>query len=95
MVMAMSVASDKENKDGKVIAIGTRVTGKQTATATKRVMAIATIKAGKEEGDGKGGKSNGNGNKEGGVEEDGDGKCQQQPLIWRCRVGKCGGIVKM
>ncbi len=43
--------------------------------ATKRVMvATVTRVAGNEQGDGKGGKSNGNGDEEGNGEEEGNGK---------------------
>jgi hypothetical protein len=47
---------------------GTRVAGEPTATATTRAMVIKTKEAGEEEGNGKGGKSNGDG------EESGNGK---------------------
>ncbi len=67
----MRVAGKEEGKGGKAMAMATRVAGKRMATATKRVMAMKTREAGKEEGNGKGGKSNGNGKK------DGDG--EQQP----------------
>ncbi len=60
------------------MATATRVKGEQTATATKRAMATLMREAGKEEGNGKGGKSNGNGNKEGDGKEDSDGKRLQQ-----------------
>ncbi len=50
------------------------MTGEWTATATKRAMAMATMEAGKEEDNGKGGKSDGDGDEEGDGEEDGDGK---------------------
>jgi hypothetical protein len=67
-VMAMRVAGAKEGKGGKVMAMGTRVAGKQTATATTRAMVTKTKEVGEEEGNGKGSKSNGNG------EEDGNGE---------------------
>jgi hypothetical protein len=75
MVMAMRVEGDKEGKGSKglamVIAIATRVAGKQTGTMTKRAMSTTTREAGKEEGNGKGDTSNGNCN------EDGNGKQQR------------------
>ncbi len=44
------------------------------ATATKRAVAMATWVAGEDEGDGKSGKSNGDGDEEGDCEEEGDGE---------------------
>jgi hypothetical protein len=51
--------------------MATRVAGKRTATAQTRVMVTKTKEAGEEEGNDKGGKSNGNG------EEDSTGKQRQ------------------
>jgi hypothetical protein len=66
--MGMRVAGEEESKGGKVMALATRVAGKRMVTSTKRAMVMKTRKAGKEEGNGKGGKSDGSGKK------DGDGK---------------------
>ncbi len=74
ILTTMRVVGGKESKGNKEMVIATRVMGKQTAMATKRVMATAMREAGEEEGNGKGGKSNhGKGN------EEGDGKHPQQP----------------
>ncbi len=48
---------------------GTRVAGKRTAMATMRAMVTKTREAGEEEGNCKGGKSDGNGNKSGNGEQ--------------------------
>jgi hypothetical protein len=74
MATLMRVAGNKESKEDKKMMTATRVTGKQTVMATMRVMAMAMREAGKEEGDGKGSKSSGNGNKEGDGKENYDGK---------------------
>jgi hypothetical protein len=63
MVTAMRVAGDEEGEGGKAMATATRVAGERTATATKRAMATKTWEAGEEEGNGKGGKSCGDGKK--------------------------------
>jgi hypothetical protein len=47
-------------------------------TLTKWAVAMATRVAGKDEGNGESGKINGNGNKEGDFEEEGNGKQRQQ-----------------
>ncbi len=70
MVMAMLVAGDEEGKGGKAMAMATRVVGKRTAMATRRVMGTVTREADKEEGNGKGNKSNVDG------KEDSNGKQQ-------------------
>jgi hypothetical protein len=70
MASAMRVAGDEEGKGGKAMAMVIREVGKRTATAMKRPMSTATREAGKEEGNGKGDTSNGDG------EEDGDGEQQ-------------------
>jgi hypothetical protein len=67
MMRAMRVVGEEEGKGGKA----TRVAGEWMATSTKSVMATTTREAGKEEGIGMGGKSNGDG------EEDGNGKRRQ------------------
>ncbi len=64
MMTAMRVTGKDEGKGGKA----TRMAGKLTATQTKSAMATKTREAGKEEGIGRGGKSNGDG------EEDGNGE---------------------
>ncbi len=74
MVMALRVGCDKENKGGKAMATATRVTGEPAVTATRRAMATAMIEAGEEEGNGKGGKSDGDDDEEGDDEEDGNGE---------------------
>ncbi len=56
---AMRVASNEEGEGGKAMAMVTRVVGERTAMASKRAIAMKTREAGKEESDGKGGKSNG------------------------------------
>jgi hypothetical protein len=64
MMTAMRVAGKEEGEGGKA----TIVAGELTATLRKSAMAMKTREAGKEEGIGGGGKSNGN------VKEDGDGE---------------------
>ncbi len=49
----------RETAMNRAIAMATRVAGKQTAMAMKRVMATATWVAGNKEGNGNGGKSHG------------------------------------
>ena len=66
MITAMRVAGEEEGKGGKA----TKVAGEPTATQTKRALAMKTREAGKEEGIGRGDKSNGNG------KEDCNGKQQ-------------------
>ncbi len=61
----MRFARKEEGEGSKAMAMATRVAGKLTATATKRVMATKTREAGKEEGNGTGGKSNGDGKEDG------------------------------
>ncbi len=61
MTMTMRVGGKEEGKGGKAMALVTRVAGKRTAMAMKRVIATKTREVGKEEGNGKGGKSNGKG----------------------------------
>jgi hypothetical protein len=65
LVTAMKVAGDKEGEGRKVMAMATRVAGERMATPTKRAMAKKMRVAGKEEGNGKGGKRDGNGKEEG------------------------------
>jgi hypothetical protein len=74
MTTAMRVAGKEEGKGGKAMAMTTRVVGKQMATVTKRVMAAKTREAGEKEGNGKGGKSNGDGKEDGNDEQQ-----RQQP----------------
>jgi hypothetical protein len=59
------VVGKEEGKGGKAIALATGVMGEQTATATRRAMATKTREVGKEEGICKGGKSDGDSNKDG------------------------------
>jgi hypothetical protein len=63
--MAMRVVGIEEGKGSKAMAMATRVAGEQTATVMARVMGMKTKEAGEEEGDGKGGKSNGNDKEDG------------------------------
>jgi hypothetical protein len=65
MAMAKRVVGDKEGKVGKAMAMATRMVGERTAMAMKRAMSMATREAGKEEGNGKGDTSNGNGKEDG------------------------------
>ncbi len=58
----------EEGKGGKAMAIAAWVAGKEMATTMMRAMVMNTKEAGEEEGNGKGGKRDGNG------EEDGNGK---------------------
>jgi hypothetical protein len=88
MVTAMRVACNKENEGCKAMTTAKRVTGERMATATKRAMATAMMEVSEEEGDGKGGKSDGDGHKEGNGEEDGDGEQRRQPLMWKCCDGE-------
>jgi hypothetical protein len=67
MMMGIRVASNKEGKGGKAMAKATKVMGKRKATVTKR-------ESGEEQGDGKGSKSNNDGEEEGNGKEDYDGK---------------------
>ncbi len=66
--MAKRVAGVEEGKGGKAMVMATRVVGKWTAIATTKAMVTKTKEVGEEEGNDKGGKSNGDG------EEDGNGK---------------------
>jgi hypothetical protein len=68
--MAMRVAGIKEGKGDKAMAMATRMVGKRTAMAKMRVMVTKMKEAGEEEGNDKGGKSDGDG------EEDGNGERQ-------------------
>jgi hypothetical protein len=65
----MRVAGNEEDKGSKAMAMALRVVGKQTATATKRVMATKTRETSKEEGNGKGGNSNDDGKEDGNGEQ--------------------------
>jgi hypothetical protein len=47
LAAVMRVAGNKEGKGGKAMAIATRMAGKWTVTARKRVMAMETRVAGK------------------------------------------------
>ncbi len=60
MATVMRVAGKDEGKGGKAMVISMRVASKWMATVTKRVMMTKTREVGKEEGNGKGGKSDGN-----------------------------------
>jgi hypothetical protein len=64
-VTVMRVGGVKEGEGGKAMVMPTRVAGEQTVTATTRAMVTKTKKAGEEEWNGKGGKSNEDG-KDGG-----------------------------
>jgi hypothetical protein len=66
MATAMRVEGKEEGEGGKAMAMATRVAGKPTATAMKRAMAMKTKEVGKDKGNCKGGKSDGNGEEEGG-----------------------------
>ncbi len=70
MRMAMRVMRKEEAEGGKAMAMemAMRVAGERMDILTKRVMTTKKREAGKEEGNCKGGKSDGNG------EEDSDGK---------------------
>ncbi len=69
MAMVMRVEGNKESKGGKAMAMVTRVVGKQMAMATKKVMEMKTKEAGKEERNGMGIKSYGDGKEEGDGEQ--------------------------
>ncbi len=71
MVSTIRVVGEEEGEGGRVMGVVTKAVGEWTATAMKRVMVTKMKEAGKEEGNGKGVKSNGNG------KDDGDGKQQQ------------------
>ncbi len=60
----MRVAGNKEGEGGKAMAKVTRLAGKRMATAKKRAMEMKSRLAGKREGNGKGGKSDGNSKEE-------------------------------
>jgi hypothetical protein len=66
--MAMRVAGIKVGEGGKVVGMATWVAGERTATARARAMLTKIKEVGEEEGNGEGGKSNGDG------KEDGNGK---------------------
>jgi hypothetical protein len=72
MAMTMRLVREEESEGGKAMARATRVAGKWIMTAMKRAIATMMREAGKEEGNGKGGKSNGDG------KEDGNGKQRRQ-----------------
>ncbi len=63
--MAMRVVGVKEGEGGKAMAMATRVVGEQPTTMTMRAMVTKTKEVGEKEGNGKGGKSNGNGKESG------------------------------
>jgi hypothetical protein len=67
MVMATRIAGEwTATATKRAMVMATRVAGKMgMATATKRMMATATMVAGNKEGNGNGGKSNGDGDKGG------------------------------
>ncbi len=60
---------NKDGKGRKAMAMATRMVGEQMATATKREIAKKTREVGKEERNGKGGKSNVNSKEDGNVVE--------------------------
>jgi hypothetical protein len=64
----------EEGKGGKAMVMAIRVAGGGMTTATKRAMATKTREAGEEEGNGKGSKSDGNGEEVGNAKEDSDGE---------------------
>jgi hypothetical protein len=66
--MAMRVVGVEEGKGGKGMVIATWVVGKGMAMTTTRAMVMNTKEVGEEEGNSKGGRSDGNG------KEDGNGK---------------------
>jgi hypothetical protein len=61
----MRVVAVKEGKGGKVMAMATGVAGKRTVTATTKAMVTKMKEVGEEEGNGKGGKSDGDGKEDG------------------------------
>jgi hypothetical protein len=65
MTIAMRVVGEEDGEGGKAIALATRVVGEWMATATKRAMATKMREAGKDDGNCKGGKTNGEGKKDG------------------------------
>jgi hypothetical protein len=67
MATATRVAGDKECDGGKSDGDDEKGCGRATATAPKRAVAAATRAAGDEEGNGEGGESDGDGDKEGDV----------------------------
>jgi hypothetical protein len=69
MTMAMRVVGKEEGKGGKAMVLATRVTGERMAMETKKAMATKTREGSKEEGNGKGGKSNGKGKEDGNGEQ--------------------------
>jgi hypothetical protein len=70
--MAMRVVGIEEGKGIKAMVIAAWVAGEGMATKTTRAMGMKMKEAGDEEGNVKGGKSDGNG------EEDGNGEQQQR-----------------
>jgi len=64
MATATRVAGDKECDGGKSDGDDEKGCGQVTATASKRVVAVETRAAGDEEGNGEGGKSDGDADKE-------------------------------
>ncbi len=71
MALAIRVAGEEEGEGGRAMGMVIKVVGEWTATAMKRVTVTKMKEVGKEEGNGKGVKSNGNG------KDGGDGKQQQ------------------
>jgi hypothetical protein len=61
MVTAMRVVGDKDGEGGKAMVMATRVVGERTVMALKRAMTMKMKEACEEEGNGKGGKRNGDG----------------------------------
>ncbi len=68
MVTAIRVASNEKDEGGKVIVMVTRVASERRQWQQRGIVVMAKRVAGKDEGDGKGGKSNGDGDKEGNCE---------------------------
>jgi hypothetical protein len=64
-VTVMKVVGNKEGESSKAMVMVTRVTGERMMMVRKRAMVLKTRKAGKEEGNGKDGKSNSDGEEEG------------------------------
>ncbi len=62
MGAGMRVVGNKKGEGSMAMAMATKMVGEWTTTATKRAIATATRVPGDKEGNGDGGKSNGDGN---------------------------------
>jgi hypothetical protein len=65
----MRVAGKEEGKGGKAVALATRVVGERMLTVKKRAMAMKTREVGREEENGKSGKSDYDGKEDGDSEQ--------------------------